>query len=245
MEKSRQIVLRHHAEQRAERKRQTRARNEREAITTLEALDPFYFAPKPVPVFTPAASTEDAEAFAESLGVERADFGRHLHAANIVCEGLCLLKSRGAEMPLAVLASAVPFLNQTSKVTAFFDVGDDVLFVNPDKEAWSKDVERVRSDLFASGWLSSGHRCHGVFHEIGHKMHYLQSPHLFDEDPDFSEEARFELEDKVSRYAMKDPVEFVAEVFAGRMAGREFDEVVDRWYRHFGGPDLAPITRNP
>jgi hypothetical protein len=43
---------------------------------------------------------------------------------------------------------------------------------------------------------------------------------------------------RVSRYAMEDVGEFVAEVVAGRLAGRKFDEEVLRLYKDLKGPNL-------
>jgi hypothetical protein len=43
---------------------------------------------------------------------------------------------------------------------------------------------------------------------------------------------------RVSKLAAENPKKFVAEVFAGMMAGRKFDQDVMELYRKFLGPEL-------
>lgn len=49
------------------------------------------------------------------------------------------------------------------------------------------------------------------------------------------EKCKKECEDKVTRYAMSDPLEFVAEVYAGLHLGQKFDKSVMTWFKEFGG----------
>ena len=84
-----------------------------------------------------------------------------------------------------------------------------------------------------------------MVHELGHFMHYANSPALYHE-LSFTEFAGHAVHDgtpvphrqvaaSVSGYAYGNPREFVAEVFTGLVYGRQFDENVLSLYRGLGG----------
>jgi len=80
-----------------------------------------------------------------------------------------------------------------------------------------------------------------VIHEIGHILHEIANPGLF---WDFKLNRQAESVNlraanqgaSVSMYAMTNPLEFVAETFAGLMAGKAYPGAVMDAYRDAGGP---------
>jgi len=79
-----------------------------------------------------------------------------------------------------------------------------------------------------------------IHHEIGHILHIKNNPFLYivncDEEKITTEE--LETMKKVSNYATKNKLEFIAEYIASRLEGRIFDEDVIELYRSLGGPNL-------
>ena len=83
-----------------------------------------------------------------------------------------------------------------------------------------------------------------VIHELGHVLHEHLNPGIFWEEmaavyalarspnaPAWTNEAN-----KVSAYAMNNPLEFVAEVFAGRLIGKVYPDTTIAAYDALGGP---------
>lgn len=105
-----------------------------------------------------------------------------------------------------------------------------------------KDMAAYQKKAFESGWMSSPHPNHTIWHELGHakfkrlatvdqdshlsNLHRLSNPHFH------------EVAGRVSRYAQRNGHEFVAEVFAGVKAGRQFDDGVMGLYKRLNGPSL-------
>lgn len=80
-----------------------------------------------------------------------------------------------------------------------------------------------------------------VIHEIGHILHEMASPALFWEFKLGRQAGAVNLQaanqgTNVSMYAMNNPLEFVAETFAGLMAGKSYPASVMAFYREAGGP---------
>ncbi len=82
-----------------------------------------------------------------------------------------------------------------------------------------------------------------VVHELGHALHYHQSPSKYHELAFTSLKGLKDAEDKpiniadvVSTYGSQKPREFVAEVFLGLMYGRKYPPKVMEMYNAFGGP---------
>ena len=104
--------------------------------------------------------------------------------------------------------------------------------------AW-KDMKAYQEKAFASGWSSSSHPNHVVWHELAHVKvkngsvdhdSYLTNLQGFN-NPHFKSMA-----EKVSKYAGTNGHEFVAEVFAAVRAGRDLGPEVMNYYKHLKGP---------
>ena len=76
-----------------------------------------------------------------------------------------------------------------------------------------------------------------VIHELGHNLHARNNPEMVLSGSDL--EKNYKMTDasaKVSAYATKNPLEFVAEVFAGRIYGYPYGDDVMSKYEEWGGP---------
>jgi hypothetical protein len=82
----------------------------------------------------------------------------------------------------------------------------------------------------------------GVLHEMMHWLHYLNEPGLVaDLDHSTLRSADLAIVGAVSSYALRDPLEFVAEYGLARLLGRRYDDPgvaarLDQLYRGLGGP---------
>lgn len=105
--------------------------------------------------------------------------------------------------------------------------------------AW-KNMAEYQKKAFESGWSSSSHPNHVIWHELAHakvkrdnpdRDHFLKNlKPLFDSV--FKDKAS-----RVSRYAATNGHEFVAEVYAARRAGRKLDDDILDYYKYLKGPE--------
>lgn len=188
-------------------------------------------------------SVRDAEELAASLGVSTVKYENSLAAANLANEALEALKGSGLSLPDSVIVDAGVFKHfgyKPGEADAMFaptKSGSTAIFLDPASAYWSSpDATAARE--FASGWWSTGHRLHPLYHEAGHLAHYLADKENYRKlyrDAAFPVGAIADTAGLVSDYAMTTPVEFVAEVFSGLLAGRTYPAPVMAWYQHFGG----------
>ena len=103
-----------------------------------------------------------------------------------------------------------------------------------------------------SGYTSTNHPDHVFLHELGHVLHdldLLHDPILHEQTSaarDFATSATQDCAKQVSRRAMHSPAEFVAETFAGIVAGKIYPATVQDLYNQLGGPQpKSATTRRP
>jgi len=142
---------------------------------------------------------------------------------------------------------------------------DGELRLNPRNTVFWNDPGRFGARQHAAGFWSSADPGHVVFHETGHAamvqglyeaitrggtaMTHVVTPEWVQEGLDSfvdtmptAEHVDRALAEKilrqVGRHALVSLPEFVAEVFAGLMAGRHYDEDILTKYRDCGGPPV-------
>ena len=109
---------------------------------------------------------------------------------------------------------------------AFYLPSDRQIFINPICESWKHPGKMVRENR-AAGWLAFDKPTGLMDHEIGHAKHHaaigdmgwakLKLRH-------FTPETQAAITQDVSGYAATEPIEFVAEVYAGIKLGRTFSQ---------------------
>lgn len=196
-----------------------------------------------------------AENFARKvLGLKAVSYNGELRIANTVNRALLSMKKRGVKMPHTVSVNAAAFKTDEEKGwLAFYEVNHDYpdepgrLVINPAHEEWQSD-EAMRE---RRGQFSTGSRYHPVVHEMAELAYHMEvGAERFTPGTDrYEEDERLfshrikskpkELTDAVSQYALKNHGEFVCEVFAALMLGR--DELRDNkrvmeLYRDLQGP---------
>jgi hypothetical protein len=123
--------------------------------------------------------------------------------------------------------------------------------MNVQNDYYSRVYEN-QSALHKKGMLSSKHKDHAITHEIAHQEHRKVEAKLGVWDKKSGEHwsshetggmggmekvrVMRKTARKVSRYADDSPKEFVAETFAGRVAGVKFPADVQALYKDLNGP---------
>jgi hypothetical protein len=83
-----------------------------------------------------------------------------------------------------------------------------------------------------------------VTHEVGHHNHVESIRERDDMElkdltkRDLTEDEEAMIQDELSDYAASQPLELVAEMYAGKAQGREFSEGMESLYDEFGGPEV-------
>ena len=143
-------------------------------------------------------------------------------------------------LELAGLGSPVPAkvvpLKLKEKTPAYYDDALDELVVNVRSPYWKKAEGNAKAQ-FDAGWWSTDDPRHPLIHEIGHAAHAKHDRRLYLalKHSAMPDEVLIALTGKVSGYAMTSPHEFVAEVFAGLLAGEEYGDDVMAWYVRWRG----------
>lgn len=103
-------------------------------------------------------------------------------------------------------------------------------------EALLEAIRKVQAQRFE---LPRGMRFVLSVHELGHVLHEKDGGQKFwDRHDDVTMDRGLQAAAlKVSHYATKSPLEFVAEVFAGRVHGKMYGKEVVEEYRKLGGPE--------
>jgi hypothetical protein len=128
---------------------------------------------------------------------------------------------------------------------AFYWPPSGKLYINAEAHAFEGDAAGRR---LAMGRSYVRRDLAGVAdHEIGHLEHHkligdritgpeMQDREWIDRSTDAGRRELLKMVDATSAYAATMPVEFVAEVYSGMVAGRTFEPWVMDLYRSFGGP---------
>ena len=207
-------------------------------------------APKRAPVPKPAetkvspdigkaTTLRQATAHAESLGIRYVDYRlADVETANQVNRQLAKYKEQGLVMPHQIHTQNRPLSPTMALVNDIRVQGipHPPMTINAGHPVW-RTPGYAQREMLESGWMT---QTSVVLHELGHIAHYHNSDSgTLDRlrSMRFSgDEAR--IARKVSRYAGKNPMEFVAEVFAGMKAGSAYGGDVMEMYKKFRGPLL-------
>lgn len=170
----------------------------------------------------------DAEEYAATLGVQ-ADYGTYLLLGNMVNQVLTELTLR-----------RLPLFSHVFVRTEFFErygrkrrlvvarTEDTVLFVNPESNVMTDPVGSTHS-LYASGFWSTPHPLHSLYHEVGHLFIRHEG------EPKLLLPRQAAIASSVSIRAIENQEEFVSEVFAGLMSDVKYDKHILDLYRRLGG----------
>jgi hypothetical protein len=146
-------------------------------------------------------------------------------------------KSKGFEVTIDAEVFRRHYGADASRTLGFYSPKRDAIWLNPDHPSWS-DPAAFFADPKYQTWFSSNHPEHTIYHEVGHGLHARAlGPERFDEWKDsFASAEDYRTARKVSKYATTNTSEFVAEVYAARVAGKRYDDDVLTLYERLGGP---------
>jgi hypothetical protein len=197
---------------------------------------------------TARRSVEEEEAWARSKGIA-ANFGGRADIGGAINDGVGEVAARGLPLPKAIQVSSKPFKafsrRKRRKTPGAYDPDTRTVYINPEANFWSMDPRRrtaaVTRILKKRLWASVDVR-HPIRHELAHDLYRMElgSKEAFEAmaASKMKKEAKVVARAHVSLKASDRPTEFVAEVYAGILAGRTYPDVVLEWYRKFGGPRI-------
>jgi len=120
------------------------------------------------------------------------------------------------------------YRNAKSSFVASYSPSQDKISINASKSFW-KDPVGSSERLGKSGFLSSGDPNHILNHEMGHAMYDPPNNFMTLGHQDAARE-------QVSKYAARNPEEFVSEVHAGMKAGKVYSPEVNRMFSQYARP---------
>lgn len=192
--------------------------------------------------YVPAATIEEAVAFAERMGVRLTVEGGRAELLDLANDANAALvdvwQARG-KMPKALrIVDEVP---DHPNVYGLYDPNNDTVYIHT-RVATAKYREEMAWH-HSSGFFSSPARRSTVDHELAHAAHW-HTPRVRGEIwmSELTEaEARI-IRSQVSRYGATDASELVAEVYSGVIGGKTYSEEVMAIYRKYRGPNI-PVLR--
>jgi hypothetical protein len=162
-----------------------------------------------------------------------------------------LARANGVEAHTSVAAAVKPGatadeaarINHSAAMRspAHYDPDRKAIFFKPEHSFYGNAKKEMFEAHHRKGFLSSNSIDHTAHHEIAHALHHRA---IGDAKLDKLQAHKMTAEERatgrqVSDYAARSPLEFVAEVYAGRAAGKSYSPEVDTMYRRFEGPDHA------
>lgn len=197
-------------------------------------INPFEFSNNIDPVV--AEKIDNIEKDVQALGV-KTDFEKtNLELANVIKKAIQDLSKAGFNLPDKVVTESeifLPYLKKGLPATGFFN------FIDP---ARPQDNRIIYNSLL--NWdiaIDKKPPIHHVYHEIGHYLHFKSNPENYlmfvktAKQYQFKDELKEKIQKQVSLKATENIVEFVAEVFAGLMQGKIYDQEIMHFYNGFGG----------
>lgn len=187
-----------------------------------------------------AGASTPAEAAFDVSGL-----GEH-PAAKSMAGAMAAVQSAGYRLPAATTALDVPGFKERNgdkwmSVPATTEHGDGKSKIIANAAYYrTRDLPQIAAKSGASGARSSAHPDHALIHEIGHALHADNVggedgiAHYADQQ--FTEPQKALVAKAVSRRASLNKAEFVAEVFAGQVAGKTYSPAVQELYKSAEGP---------
>ena len=180
-------------------------------------------------------TVEEAEAWADRRFIN-ANYGDQLHIANYVNNALNELLLKGIKIPKNISC--------IEKITIRNLVGyyppEDILFINKEARIFfgknEEKVEKFIKSMYKRNCYSSNHKNHIIYHELGHYNHYISSKTRYKNavDKPCCNELKELIIKEVSITASINYREFVAEVFAGLLSGKRYNDDIMRDYWKIG-----------
>jgi hypothetical protein len=178
-------------------------------------------------------TTEEAEEYARSLGIQSVHYGQHLDIALLANEFLARLADRKRQMPVNLMVHSAYFVatypDDFTNIPAMAENG--VVLINARADLWQDVLANTRR-AFAVRYWSTPAPLHAFFHEYAH---------LFQSETTRNRSLtprQRTLASSVSVRACFNVEEFLCEVYAALMEGVQYDSDIMGAYHRLGGPRL-------
>ena len=185
------------------------------------------------------ATVSEAEQWAvANLGIKDVKLGDDVGIANQVVQGLADTSGRGGAIPPRVRVTASGFGRDEAML--FVANRTPELQINSASSLWKQpDMAAFAAKLKDKQWTPTADENTFFFHESGHYKHMIEAGkerYAALSAAGWPSEQMQATARKVSTYAATEPVEFVAEVYAGKMGGRKFTPEIEELYERLNGP---------
>lgn len=165
-------------------------------------------------------------------------FRNDLETAKFIQQGIEDINNAGYEVPKSFLLVHPMLILNSDGAAILFRKGNalkaPVLLPKTIKARSQKNIAKK----YKLGIYSTDNVSHYIYHESGHWLHFQNKPSLRISQQIWQTADKEMIEHDVSQMALKlnDGTEFVAEVFAGLMDGKEYNEHIMDIYRKLKGP---------
>lgn len=122
---------------------------------------------------------------------------------------------------------------------ALFSRQHNSVFINDRCSYWQDPAGwMARNNTKQPPWFATSDPDHIIVHEVGHAKHFAANADRYAElkTRKFTAAEKALVAGQVSRYGATEPLEFVAEMYAGLAAKKEYNLQVSLLYLSFGGP---------
>ena len=191
---------------------------------------PFYPPPPPPPTPKPTPRPRTAETVPYGSG-----------KAAWISKAIQYAESKGIPTRVGKASDFAGFGANANRVFAYYAVEKDEIVINAEQRAWQAPDSFMMADPSKPRqYFSSTHPQHIIHHEVGHALHArglgLEEYYTIRDNFTRPEDVATAL--RVSTGAAINTSEFVAETFAGMLAGKDYDPGVKALYQKLGGPPV-------
>jgi hypothetical protein len=193
--------------------------------------------PRPRPVTSVARRLDPLEAIAAApqskAAAPRADQTAIQKAVAYANKHSVEIEPNGYDLILKAYGSP----EKAATVHAVYESKRKKIFINQNSDYW-QNPEKVAGRWRSSNFTSTDAADHAIVHEVGHALHHRADEAKYSElrKQGFSEAQKTKIEQTVGRYASTNPVELVAEVYAGLQNGKSYDKIIMAYYDKLKGP---------
>jgi hypothetical protein len=180
------------------------------------------------------------ESVSEITGAETVDMQNFSdEQAAKTSEALAALGAAGETEGITKISTDVSEEMSERRAMANYDPFSQSITFDPDSF-----TEENAARWNGEGFLAGDSIQHLVAHEVGHHQHFQsevdgQSAGMQAQAQEIPEEAKPEFAEQVSVYAVENPNEMVAELYAMQVQGEELSTGMENAYEEFNGPDIA------
>lgn len=165
-------------------------------------------------------------------------FKNKLDTAQFVQKSLDNIKNAGYDLPKYILFAPSSLLLGSDGVATMFrqPLTKQAPIIFP-KNVLKNSLRKIK-EKYAAGIYSTDNILHYIYHEVGHWLHFQNKPSYRECQSIWQGADQNLIAQEVSQNALKtsDGTEFVAEVFAGLMDGKEYSPHVMEIYTKLKGP---------